>query len=80
MGLILTLYLTITKLAGGEVACTTEVANTAAGCSSVLDSAYAYPFDPQGKTGPPLSLFGSLAYLVMAIFALSPLFINPEKK
>ncbi|AFZ55283.1 vitamin K epoxide reductase family protein [Cyanobacterium aponinum AL20118] len=79
VGLILTLYLTITKLAGGEVACTTEVANTAAGCSSVLDSAYAYPFDPQGKTGPPLSLFGSLAYLVMAIFALSPLFINPEK-
>ncbi len=79
VGLILTIYLTITKLAGGDVACTSDAANAAAGCSSVLDSAYAYPLDPQGKTGPPLSIFGSFAYLVMAILALSPLFINPDK-
>ncbi|BAQ63335.1 vitamin K epoxide reductase family protein [Geminocystis sp. NIES-3709] len=76
VGLILTMYLTISKLGGGEIACT---ANGAGGCNSVLDSAYAYPFDPQGKTGPPLSIFGSLAYFTMAIFALTPLFINPEK-
>ena len=77
IGLILTAYLTITKLAGGEVACTVDA--TAGGCSGVLDSAYAYPFDPQGKTGPPLSLFGSLAYLSMAGFALVPLTIDAEK-
>ena len=77
VGLILTAYLTITKLSGAEVVCTADAA--APGCGGVLDSAYAYPFDPQGKTGPPLSLFGSFAYLSMAIFALSPLLINPEK-
>ena len=77
VGLILTAYLTITKLAGGEVVCTAETATS--GCGGVLDSAYAYPFDPQGKTGPPLSLFGSFAYLSMAVFALGPLLINPEK-
>lgn len=78
IGLILTLYLTITKLAGGEVACTIDSANSAAGCSSVLDSAYAYPLDPVGKTGPPLSLFGILGYISMATFALVPLCINPD--
>lgn len=78
VGLILTAYLTITKLTGGEVACSSEAAQTASSCSGVLDSAYAYPFDPQGKTGPPLSLFGSLGYLSMAIFAFTPLFVNTE--
>ncbi|NCO75976.1 MAG: hypothetical protein GW795_05600 [Cyanobacteria bacterium] len=76
VGLILTIYLTILKLSGGEVACT---ANGSGGCNSVLDSAYAYPLDPQGKTGIPLTVFGSLAYFTMAILALAPLFINPEK-
>ncbi|WP_017295789.1 vitamin K epoxide reductase family protein [Geminocystis herdmanii] len=75
VGLILTIYLTLSKLGGAEIACTAG----AGGCDSVLDSAYAYPFDPQGKTGPPLSILGSFAYLSMAIFALTPLFINPEK-
>lgn len=77
VGLILTAYLTISKLTGGEVVCTAEAATS--GCGGVLDSAYAYPFDPQGKTGPPLSLFGSLAYLGMTVFALGPLLINPEQ-
>lgn len=76
IGLILTIYLTILKLSGGEVACTTDAAS---GCNSVLDSAYAYPLDPQGKTGPPLSVFGALAYFTMAVLALAPLFINPDK-
>jgi uncharacterized membrane protein len=76
VGLILTIYLTILKLSGGEVACTANAANS---CNSVLDSAYAYPLDPQGKTGPPLSIFGALAYFTMAVLALAPLFINPDK-
>lgn len=75
IGLILTSYLTITKLAGGEVTCGTEAIGTATGCNSVLDSPWAYPL---GRSGPPLSFFGSLAYLSMGIFALGPLFINPE--
>lgn len=76
VGLVLTIYLTILKLSGGEVACT---ADGNGGCNSVLDSAYAYPLDPQGKTGPPLSIFGALAYFTMAVLALAPLFINPDK-
>lgn len=78
VGFILTAYLTISKLTGGEVACGVDAA--AGGCTSVLDSAYAYPFDPQGKTGPPLSLFGAMAYLAMGTFALSPYLINGEKQ
>lgn len=76
VGLVLTIYLTILKLSGGEVACSANAANS---CNSVLDSAYAYPLDPQGKTGLPLSLFGALAYFIMALSALIPLFINAEK-
>lgn len=75
VGLILTAYLTFS---GKNVACTIDAAQSGAGCSSVLDSAYAYPFDPVGKTGPPLSLFGSLAYLGMATFSLAPLLINGD--
>lgn len=77
VGFILTAYLTMTKLTGGEVVCSADAVTS--GCGGVLDSAYAYPFDPQGKTGPPLSLFGSLAYLGMIFFALAPLFIDPEQ-
>lgn len=79
VGFILTTYLTITKLTGGEVACSADAASIA-DCGGVLNSAYAYPFNPSGKTGPPLSLFGALAYLAMASFALTPLFINAEKQ
>jgi uncharacterized membrane protein len=76
VGLILTVYLTISKLSGGEVTCSADAANS---CNSVLDSAYAYPLDPQGKTGLPLSVFGALAYFTMAVFALTPLFIDADK-
>ena len=71
-GAVLTAYLTITKLAGGGPVCTAESAG--AGCGGVLDSEYATVF------GLPLSLFGCLAYISMAAFALVPLAINPEKQ
>ncbi|MBR8828730.1 MAG: vitamin K epoxide reductase family protein [Gomphosphaeria aponina SAG 52.96 = DSM 107014] len=73
IGIILTAYLTVLKLTGGEVVCSFDAASPAAGCNSVLDSAYAYPF---GRSGPPLSLIGFVAYIIMAIFALGPLFVN----
>ncbi len=79
VGLILTLYLTIVSLTGGEVACTGDLNQAGNACDSVLDSAYAYPFDPQGRTGPPLSLFGSLGYLAMGVLSLAPLGVSPEK-
>lgn len=69
-GAILTAYLTITKLGGGEVVCSVE--DAAGSCSDVLNSPYAIVF------GLPLSLFGCLAYIGMAISALLPLAINPE--
>lgn len=71
-GAILTAYLTITKLTGSGPACSADAAG--AGCGGVLDSAYATVF------GLPLSLFGCLAYVSMAAFALVPLAISPENK
>lgn len=76
-GAVLTAYLTITKLTGSGPACSINAgaaADTAAGCGGVLNSAYATVF------GLPLSLFGCLAYLSMAAFALVPLAIDPEKQ
>lgn len=74
-GAILTAYLTITKLTGSGPACSVDAAGVgSAGCGGVLNSAYATVF------GLPLSLFGCLAYLSMAAFALVPLAINSDKK
>ena len=70
-GAILTAYLTITKLVGGEVACSADP-GAVNSCSDVLNSPYATVF------GLPLSLFGCLAYISMTLFALLPLAINPE--
>lgn len=70
-GAILTAYLTVTKLLGGEVNCSADGA--VGSCSSVLNSPYAEVF------GLPLSLFGCLGYLAMATFALSPLLVDAEK-
>ncbi|HEY9656920.1 MAG TPA: vitamin K epoxide reductase family protein [Allocoleopsis sp.] len=67
LGILNTGYITYTKLFGGEAACPTS------GCEQVLSSSYAYLF------GLPLSLFGLLAYLGIAAFALIPLFVNPEQ-
>lgn len=72
-GAILTAYLTITKLTGAAPVCSAE-ATAGAGCGGVLNSAYATVF------GLPLSLFGCLAYLSMAAFALIPLGISLEKQ
>ena len=71
-GAILTAFLTIKKLTGSAVACGIDSAG--AGCGGVLNSAYAEVF------GLPLSLFGCLAYVSMAAFALVPLVINREQK
>ncbi|MEN9567552.1 MAG: hypothetical protein RLZZ69_2748 [Cyanobacteriota bacterium] len=71
-GAALTAYLTISKLTGGGPVCSAESAG--AGCGGVLDSEYATVF------GLPLSLFGCLAYLSMAAFALIPLGISSEKQ
>jgi uncharacterized membrane protein/glutaredoxin len=66
-GMLNTGYITATKLFGGETSCPTG------GCEQVLSSTYATVF------GLPLALFGFLAYLAMAAFALVPLAVNPEK-
>ena len=71
LGAILTAYLTITKIVGGEVVCSAE-AGSASSCSNVLNSAYAEIF------GLPLSLFGCVAYISMAVFALLPLAMKAE--
>lgn len=68
LGVLNTGYITATKLLGAEAACPTQ------GCERVLASPYAYVF------GLPLSLFGLLAYISVAIFALAPLAINPDQK
>lgn len=64
IGALTTGYLTFTHFQGQPVACPTS------GCESVLSSQYA-------KLGDlPLSLFGTLAYSGMALFALGPLAVN----
>jgi len=66
-GTVLTGYLTLAELTGGNVACPTG------GCDQVLASPYASIF------GLPLTLFGCLAYLTMAGLSLGPFLVNPQK-
>jgi uncharacterized membrane protein len=76
LGALLTAYLTIVKLTGSSVACAADAGATAAyasSCDVVLSSPYAIVF------GLPLALFGCLAYISMATFALAPLTVNPEQ-
>jgi uncharacterized membrane protein len=75
IGIINTGYLTFTKLTGGDVVCnaTEGIANLSS-CQGVLDSPYAYIF------GLPLSLYGLIAYISIAVFAILPLLINSETK
>lgn len=71
LGALLTAYLTVVKLTGGEATCLASAAGAAGhSCNDVLSSSYATVF------GLPLSLFGCLAYISMAIFALAPLAVN----
>jgi len=67
LGAANTAFLTINRLTKTTAVCPTN------GCERVLDSPYATVF------GLPLSLFGLLAYIAMAIFAFAPLFVNLEK-
>ncbi|NCJ05961.1 hypothetical protein GS597_05420 [Synechococcales cyanobacterium C] len=66
LGALNTGYITATKLMGEAAACPTS------GCETVLNSPYAFVL------GQPLALFGFLAYVAMAIFALGPLWVNPD--
>jgi uncharacterized membrane protein/glutaredoxin len=68
LGALLTGYLTFEKLSGGKVAC------PVGGCDTVLNSPYASVF------GQPLTLFGCLGYIAMAVFALAPLAVSPDSQ
>jgi len=74
VGAVLTAYLTVTKLSGTEVGCIAGAAVESGGCNDVLNSAYATVFNL------PLPLFGLLAYISMAAFALAPLAVNRETR
>lgn len=67
MGACGTAYLTVIKLMQGDATC------PVAGCDRVLNSDYAEVF------GLPLTLFGCMGYFGMAVMALSPFAINPDK-
>lgn len=64
LGALNTGYLTLTKFLNAPTACPTG------GCEQVLSSPYATVF------GLPLSLFGFLAYVAMAVLALGPLAVK----
>ncbi|NJN31105.1 MAG: vitamin K epoxide reductase family protein [Synechococcales cyanobacterium RM1_1_8] len=67
-GAALTGYLTYVKFSNGAAACPIK------GCDQVLASDYATVFNQ------PLALFGCLAYIAMAGFALAPLVIAEDSK
>lgn len=69
LGALLTAYLTYEKLRGQEVACGLE---SAVGCNDVLSSPYAEIF------GIPLTIFGLLAYVTVAVLALAPLVLKQQ--
>ncbi|NJK99825.1 MAG: vitamin K epoxide reductase family protein [Spirulinaceae cyanobacterium SM2_1_0] len=76
LGATLTAYLTVVKLTGAQVGCIAGEASAAGigSCDDVLSSPYAQVF------GLPLSLFGALAYVSMAVFALGPLAVNRDRQ
>lgn len=76
LGALTTAYLTVTKLTGGSPVCLAGANPQAAAhsCNDVLSSEYATIF------GLPLSLFGCLAYISMATFALAPLAVNSDDR
>jgi uncharacterized membrane protein len=66
LGMLNTGYITFSKLTKTVAICPTD------GCERVLESPYATVF------GLPLSLFGLLAYIAMAVLAVSPLLVSQE--
>ncbi|MFN9176388.1 MAG: vitamin K epoxide reductase family protein [Synechocystis sp.] len=72
IGILITSYLTYLSFTGGQALCPIDPKTGTSSCDLVLQSAYAKIF------GIPLSLFGLLAYLSMAIFALAPFLVNEE--
>ncbi len=60
-------YLAVQKLSGGDVVC------PVGGCQTALNSSYAELF------GLPLSLYGAVAYFIVAFLAFSGSNINPEE-
>jgi uncharacterized membrane protein len=68
LGALTTAYLTVVKFSQSSAACPTQ------SCDIVLQSDYATVF------GQPLALFGFLAYVGMAVFALAPLAVDPVNK
>ncbi|MBW4619844.1 MAG: vitamin K epoxide reductase family protein [Cyanosarcina radialis HA8281-LM2] len=69
-GALVTGYLTWQKLSGGKAVCLAG----STGCDLVLGSQYATVF------GQPLALFGFLAYVSMAVFALAPLAVRSDEQ
>lgn len=72
IGSLITAYLTYVSFSGAEALCLAGSEAGGSNCDLVLQSAYAKIF------GIPLSLFGLLAYLAMAVFALSPYLVSEE--
>ena len=72
IGILITSYLTYLSFTGGQAFCPVDPNSGGSSCNTVLQSSYAKVF------GIPLSLFGLLAYIAMAIFALSPYLVNAE--
>jgi uncharacterized membrane protein len=68
LGALNTAYITISKFTNTNTAC------PSGGCEQVLSSPYATVF------GLPLALFGLVAYISMAIFALAPLAIQGDQQ
>lgn len=68
LGFALTTYLSVIKLSGNGAVCPIQ------GCEQVLNSIYAQIF------GIPLSIFGAIAYLGMAVLAVLPLLYRPSSK
>lgn len=66
VGVVETSYLTVVKLLGTSPACPSQ------GCDQVLSSPYATVL------GVPLSLWGMVAYGLMAVFALGPLLVKEK--
>lgn len=72
VGIFITTYLTYVSFSGGSAACPVDPATGSSSCDLVLQSSYAKVF------GVPLSVFGLVAYIVMAALALAPFLVSGD--